>query len=40
MPSNEALIGSVDGAFGLGSGLGTTLGAFFHVALGEGVAPA
>jgi hypothetical protein len=40
MPSKEALIGSVDGALGLGSGLGTTLGEFFRTALGEGIAPA
>jgi hypothetical protein len=39
MPSKEALIGSVDGALELGSGLGTTLGEFFRVALGEGDAP-
>ncbi|MGH2526220.1 MAG: hypothetical protein ACRDG2_05675 [Actinomycetota bacterium] len=39
MPSKEALIGSVVGALGLGSGLGTTLGEFFCVVLGEGIAP-
>lgn len=40
MPSKEALIGPVDGAFGLGSGLGATLGEFFRVPPGEGDAPA